>query len=372
MASTGIWIMIVYNRIGFVSLLFAFGNLEAQAQYTFTLLGDGVLSSRAYGAGGTQQVGTADSGDTYGRTARIWSGTTGIGIDLSPGGVYLESGAYATDGTLQAGWARQGAGGGSQKHAATWGGSAATFSDLNPVGYYTSEAFAVDGDTQVGYAGSVTTSYDHAMLWHGDHDHFDDLHPTDKPMYDATRALDAAGGVQVGYANGSFFGTHATLWAGSYSSFLDLNPTGTLNSIALATDGSLQGGWAQVGSAEHAFLWSGSAESAMDLNPAGKSFSVINDMAAGYQVGGASGHAYRWTGTAASAYDLHSFVSGGYTFSTALGIGADGTIVGEVGYLGGSDFSWACMWTPVPEPSAMLVLAGAASIFLRRRRNLRR
>jgi len=80
-------------------------------------------------------------------------------------------------------------------------------------------------------------------------------------------------------------------------------------------------------------------------------------------------HAMAWHSTPESAIDLHSFLSGlgpEFTGSRARGISDSGTIVGTAW---DGQYTYAVLWTPVPEP-AVLVLA-AVLWLVRRGRGLR-
>lgn len=293
-------------------------------------------------------------------------------VSLDPGGVYLESRGLASDGVHQVGWARQGAGGGGNQHAALWTGSAATFTDLNPLGYYRSQSHGIDGDMQAGWAANLVDFHDNAMIWRGSHDAFTNLHPIHLPEYVDSYCLAAGGGIQAGYAYSG--ATHASMWAGSSETFVDLHPPGAVLSQALATTGALQGGYATFGSTSHAAIWSGAAESFVDLHPSGSSGSEIRGMSGDIQVGVSSGHAFLWTGTAESAVDLHSYVTGSYTGSAAHGVASDGTIVGLVSFGPGSTYT-AAMWSPIPEPLSLQMLAAGVltwAIATARHRGLRR
>ncbi len=127
--------------------------------------------------------------------------------------------------------------------------------------------------------------------------------------------LRASGVQQVGG-----IGNDATLWNNAVDSPVDLNPSGWAYSLAYATNGAQQVGYAEPSgsSREHAVLWSGSAQSIVDLNPAGYSGSQAAGIGGGQQVGlgySATGQkALLWNGTAASAINLAPV---GSTFSEA-------------------------------------------------------
>ena len=160
---------------------------------------------------------------------------------------------------------------------------------------------------------------------------------------------------------------------------LNLAPAGFTNSTAYGTDGVHQVGSANgttTGNVDHAMLWSGTAASAIDLNPTNlsgfvKSYAV--DTANGYEVGYAEpssnlAHAMLWSGTANSAVDLQSLLPSGVIESYALTIDSQGNIFGVAAYSAGT---YAVEWSPVPEPSTMVLFVlssvGLAAFALRRR-----
>jgi hypothetical protein len=72
------------------------------------------------------------------------------------------------------------------------------------------------------------------------------------------------GSQQVGYAE--FQRQHAGLWNGTADSWVDLNPAGATVSQARGTTGAYQVGFAHIGDWYHAGIWSGSAQSWEDLS----------------------------------------------------------------------------------------------------------
>jgi hypothetical protein len=87
----------------------------------------------------------------------------------------------------------------------------------------------------------------------------------------------------------------------------------------------------------------------VDLHPSGFIESTAYGVSAGQQVGwgftGSRAHALLWTGSADSVVDLHTFLPPEFTASTALGIDADGNIVGVAV---GPDGQHAFLLQPVP------------------------
>ncbi len=74
--------------------------------------------------------------------------------------------------------------------------------------------------------GSVTSGYEHALLWSGTAASAVDLNPSG---IDLVYAYGISGGQQVGSGYGSATGGiiyHALLWSGTAASAVDLNPSG--------------------------------------------------------------------------------------------------------------------------------------------------
>jgi len=221
----------------------------------------------AYGAGGALVVGTliTNDGGFFGYNhAAVWQGSSHTFTDLNPAGscgsCHPGSNAYGTDGKYIAG------SGGSPEHALLWKlGQFTTPIDLNPAGFAYSEAYAVHGKAQVGYAFSSTTNTNHAVLWHGTAASAVDLTPSTLSSAYAT-GLGRRSQVGCGTPSGMSV-THALLWHGAAASMIDLQPAGFSDSCARAAQGNVQVGYGHVGSSNalHALLWKGSAKSAVDL-----------------------------------------------------------------------------------------------------------
>lgn len=192
----------------------------------------GATDSRAQGIGGGQQVGSARLDGIH--RASLWTGTAASRVDLHPTGSTL-SRALDTNGTHQVGFAWDASN--STHFASLWSGTAASWVDLSPVGSLYSYAHAIDGEQQVGL---VSMGWERASLWRGTSASWVDLTPTAHP-YASSRARDAFGGQQVGYAfvNDEY---RASLWSGSGSSWVDLSvylPAGYIQSEAfgISSDG---------------------------------------------------------------------------------------------------------------------------------------
>jgi uncharacterized membrane protein len=109
------------------------------------------------------------------------------------------------------------------------------------------------------------------MLWSGTAESAVNLHPAGA-FYQGSSALDIDGEQQVGYAGSALiFGPHhAMLWTGTAASAVDLHPQGYAGSQALGTNGRQQVGYAALGGFPsgdlHAMLWNGSATDSIDLH----------------------------------------------------------------------------------------------------------
>lgn len=240
---------------------------SGQGSSPVVLLPQHYVEGWAYGAGGSLIVGTliTNDGGYFGFAhAALWQGSSHTFTDLNPAGncgsCSPGSNAYGTDGTFIAG------SGGSPQHALLWKlAQLKTPVDLNPSGFAYSEAYAVRGTAQAGYAFSSTTNTNHAVLWHGTAASAVDLTPS---------SVSAAYATGLGYQSEVGCGTpvgmtvsHALLWHGTAASTIDLHPSGFTDSCARAAHGNLQVGYGHPTgmTALHALLWKGSAKSAVDL-----------------------------------------------------------------------------------------------------------
>ncbi len=227
--------------------------------------------------------------------AVLISGNALAVTDLNPAGYYYSQ-ALCSDDLQQGGWGYGTLG----SHALVWSGSASSVVDLHPSGYNFSYCLGVHNGEQCGYAQNqsyfVTAS--HAYSWHGSAASGVDLHPLGWP-YAFSRAKGCHDGEEVGYVStvaypdgdsqGYHTSSHAVKWSGSAASATDLNPAGFVASEAHCTSGTQQGGWGLVlngiAYAQHAMLWNGSADSAVDLHPAGYTDSKVTALNGTQQVG---------------------------------------------------------------------------------------
>jgi len=215
-----------------------------------------------------------------------------------------------------------------------------------------------------------------AVLWYGTADSAVNLHPDN---FNTSTAFDVWGPYQVGW--GSLAGKdHALLWSGSAESVIDLNPTDFITSKAWGVWESKQvgsGRSSQTRSSEHALLWNGSADNYIDLHPDGFVTSQGRTIAGEFQAGsggvstptGSPDHALLWRGSAESATDLHQYLQPlGLDFyqSYAVGVSEDGTVVGYAYTLDSVPNSFAILWTPIPEPSTILLVLSGLPLIVRR------
>lgn len=270
------------------------------------LLPQNYVEGWAYGAGGNLIVGTliTNDGGYFGYDhAALWQGPSLGFTDLNPSGTCGSckpgSNAYGTDGTHIAG------SGGSPEHALLWTiGQLQTPVDLNPAGFSYSEAYAVSGKVQAGYAFSTVTNSYHAFRWHGTAASAVDLTPSTLSSAYATGVgshIVVGCGTPVGMSV-----SHALLWRRAAKSMKDLHPAGFTDSCARAADGKVEVGYGHISGSLHALLWKGSA---------------------------------------ASAIDLQQYLPGSFTSSEAYAIDAAGDVLGSA--YSTSTVSWhAVMWHP--------------------------
>ncbi|HYL27289.1 MAG TPA: hypothetical protein VEW74_05600, partial [Candidatus Nitrosotalea sp.] len=281
---------------------------SGQSSQPVVLLPQFYVEGWAYGAGGTSIVGTliTNNGGFFGYPhAALWQGASHSFTDLNPSGscgsCQPGSNAYETDGTYIAGSS------GSPQHAFLWKiTQLKTPVDLNPGGFSYSEAYAVNGKRQAGYAYSSSTNSNHAIFWKGTAASAVDLTTSSLTSAYAT-GLGAKSEVGCGTPTGLSV-THALLWHNTAKSMKDLQPTGFADSCARAANANVQVGY-------------------------------------GHTSGTGALHALVWNGTAASAVDLQQFLASSFTSSEAYAIDSAGDILGSA--YSTTTVSWhAVVWHP--------------------------
>jgi len=258
--------------------------------------------------------------------------------------------------------------------AALWAGSAASYVDLQPAltGVTSSMAYSVAAGEQVGY---LSFAGDHkAVLWRGSAGSFVSLNPPGALQSEA-RATD--GVHQWGSVAYTGPGGRATRWRGTAETAVDFAPPGAVFSGVLGVGGGQQVGTHSMSTlGQHATLWNGTPQSWLDVHPfPGFGSSQLNATTGTVQVGWSHAPGFSfpragaWFGSAASFVDLTQFLPAGYGSGEAFSVTQDGdrTIIG--GYANGpSGRAEAVIWTYVPAPGALSLLAAAGLWVARRRR----
>ena len=149
--------------------------------------------------------------------AALWSGSAASHIDLHPSGVWVNSFAYATDGTMQGGAAYSSTTG---YEALLWNGSAQSVINLTPAIEVMGQVAAMAPGQQVGYWQQVGSNM-RAAMWSGTAESLVDMNP---PGAGLSRLYATSGSAQVGYANHSAYGSTAGIWFGTPESFVPLAP----------------------------------------------------------------------------------------------------------------------------------------------------
>lgn len=230
--------------------------------------------------------------------------------------------------------------------ASLWRGSASSFVNLHPQGYYSSAANAMEGQRVVGYYTPYPGVSPRAAVWPA---------PSAGSMIDVNPSNwrgsvlhDTNGTRHVGVMIGA--GTiHAGLWEGNSPSAVDLHPSWAYDSFAAAMHDVLQVGFARTGGRDHAVRWTGSSSSAIDLHPSyahsSQATGVYKTIVVGYY---ALAHQNdRYAAVLDGPYgfiDLHQFLPAGYVNSVANGISDDGYILGEATLPSGE--MHAVIWKP--------------------------
>lgn len=323
-----------------------------------------------------QQVGQGQSTPGAGFHALLWQGTAASVKDLNPTG-YVASFSVSTDGLHQVGSAFTASG---HQRAAIWSGTSASAIDITPAGFTDAALKGIAAGHEAGVAwGPSTGGLTHAMLWTGNSSTATDLQPPTGFRDSGATGISDTQEIGSGTIDSQGQATvHALLWSGTAASAVDLNPNGYDDSIGYGVVGGQQVGSADFrvagGSVKtHAILWHGTSQSAFDLNPnpTVTDFSIAFATNGEYQVGVVGTHAVIWHGSANSMVDLQQLVPSNYTKSEALGIDAEGDIVGWAfdprGPAGAQEHPVA--WLVVPEPGSVALLAMSIGALTPRRRS---
>jgi len=331
------------------------------------------------GAGGIP-LSIADNGQIvgyYGSEALLWANNTATPVALTTTNSsnqlhYTSIVSVATNGSQQGGYSFE-----PVEHALLWSGPGETLSDLNPPNFQSSLIQGMTSSQEVGWGTPTNSSNTNALLWNGSSSIAVNLNPagfTNSYAYGIYGNL--LGGMGASSSTGG--NEHAILWNTSNNSYQDLNPNSYESSNINAIYGTQEAGYAYTpGGEAQAMIWSGSAQSAIDLNPQGFAYSRAEATVGAEQVGFASTagnilHAFVWSGSASISIDLDQFLPAGYNAGIAYGIDGSGDIVGIASQANDPNNSLAVEWipsTPLPEPSAALLIGILGVASLRRRRS---
>ena len=334
-------------------------DLTPDAGWAFARGADGIVSGYA----------GATSSTTH---AMLW-GADGA-LDVHPafvtdpatglGGRSVINGA---GGGLQVGSAA-GPGSANRSVPTVWRGDAASATALAiPFVNNGAEALATDGVQIAGWSTALdrdgtTFGPTHAVVWDASTGAAIDLGDGGN----GARANGVANGQQVGFVVKSQAG--AAVWSSTEKSLVTMNPNGAVLSVANATDGTRQAGYAGYdirvrqeaakGNKTQRFTWAttwqGTAASAQNIHPAPVNANVAftNSWALGMsstQIAGyateANGvnHAIVWNADLSSV-DLNAFLPAGFTAAQAYAVDANGTVAGVM--VDAAGHRHAVAWVP--------------------------
>lgn len=355
----------ISNVPQFLGVLAALATTAVQAQ-TFTAIdltpaaGNGVATDITAGVVAGYTAPGIYSSFTR---ATLWDGIAvtdlhPASLDDQLNGLTGRSAVLGGSATLQVGW---GAGPTTSNRAVPmrWSGSAASATTLTiPFTTFGGQATATDGRQIVGYATALNRDGtaqgpSHALLWDAASGAPVDLGDGGN----GAMAYGVGGGQQAGYVIKSM--ANAALWRGTSKSLVVLHPNGAVLSVANATDGTRQVGYAGYDVRvrqeavkgnknqrfNYAFVWTGTAASAMNIHPNPMnnlpgvllSHSFALNLNGRWTVGYAGdqskfgtpaySHAIVWDASY-QAIDLNAFLPAGFVGAQALSVDADGTVSG--------------------------------------------
>lgn len=304
--------------------------------------------------------------------ASLWDGIDSA--DLHPSaladdpvtGVVGRSSILGGSAGLQVGWVA-GTPTGGRAVPVIWRDTAASATLLTiPFAHFGGQANATDGAQVVGYAtgqnrDGTTFGPSQAMLWDATSGAGVSLGDGGNPSI----AYGVGGGAQVGLVNKGT--VSAALWRGSAKSLVVLHPKNAVVSVANATDGVRQVGYAGYdvrvrveavkGNKDqrfnYAMLWTGTAASAANLHPypvnAMPGVNLTQSYALGMNGSWIVGHAIdvNKSGSAAAAHaivwdsqfqsvDLNAFLPGGFVGAQAVSVDEQGNVSGFMSKIDGT------------------------------------
>lgn len=347
--------------------LIACAAAEAAAQNSYTVidLTPSAGNAVAEGLTGGVAAGYAGAGIFTSLTrATLWDGAASA--DLHPGqwvddsvtGAVGRSAILGSGDGLQAGWAT-GPLTGNRSVPVLWRGSAASATVLTiPFLSASGLATATDGIQVVGNGtpyikDGTALGPARGVVW-------DAATGAGTDLGDAGNGAQVYGvgaGKQVGYVMKNQ--ANAAVWSGSSRSLVVLHPSGAVLSVANATDGARQVGYAGYdvrvrqeaakGNKDqrfnYAFLWTGTAASAMNIHPYPMNYPVGVNLTQSYALGlngswivghatdantfgtPAASHAIVWDELFQSV-DLNEFLPAGFVGAQAIAVDAQGNVAG--------------------------------------------
>ncbi len=315
--------------------------------------------------------------------ATLWDGG-GVDIDLHPSqladdttnGIVGRSFIAGGSAGLQVGWV-SGPQTGNRTAPVVWHGSASSATLLSiPFVNFGGQAQATDGTQIVGYATAqdrdgTTIGPAQAMVW-------DAASGTGVSLGDGGNisiAYGVGGGAQVGYVTKGQ--ASAALWRGTAKSLVSLHPKNAVVSVANATDGIMQVGYAGYdirvrqeaakGNKEqrfnYAMVWTGTAASAQNIHPFPVNYPAGANLTQSYALAMNSGRIVGYAidankfGTPAAAHaivwdasfqslDLNEFLPEGFVGAQAVSVDAVGNVSGYMSKADGTRH--AVVWVVNP------------------------